>query len=88
MAGYSGTPLANKLGIKPGNEVLLVGAPEGFRNQLAPIPEGVRFASRFSRTKAFDRYCRVQDHTALKMAKFYAETVSGGGINSNYFRQF
>ena len=29
-AGYSGTPLAVKLGIKPGHRVLLVAAPDGF----------------------------------------------------------
>jgi len=30
MAGYSGTPLVRKLGIKPGARVLLVAAPPGF----------------------------------------------------------
>jgi len=30
MAGYSGTPLEKKLGIKPGHRVLLLNAPEGF----------------------------------------------------------
>jgi hypothetical protein len=29
-AGYSGTPLAKKLGIKPGHRVLLLDAPDGF----------------------------------------------------------
>jgi hypothetical protein len=29
-AGYSGTPLEKKLGIKPGHRVLLLNAPEGF----------------------------------------------------------
>jgi hypothetical protein len=29
-AGYSGTPLPRKLGVKDGHRVLLVGAPEGF----------------------------------------------------------
>jgi hypothetical protein len=29
-AGYSGTPLPQKLGIKPGHRVLLLGAPAGF----------------------------------------------------------
>jgi len=30
MAGYSGTPLPQKLGIKPGHTTILVGAPDGF----------------------------------------------------------
>jgi hypothetical protein len=29
-AGYSGTPLPRKLGIKPGHRVMVLGAPEGF----------------------------------------------------------
>ena len=30
MAGYSGTPLAKKLGLAPGHHVGLVNAPDGF----------------------------------------------------------
>jgi CheY-like chemotaxis protein len=41
MAGYSGTPLPKKLGIKPGSVVTLVGAPEGFERTLGPLPESV-----------------------------------------------
>ena len=48
MAGYSGTPLAKKLGIKVGNKVLLVGAPEGFPKLLEPLPEAVQFVARLS----------------------------------------
>ncbi len=29
-AGYSGTPLPKKLGMKPGHRVMVLGAPEGF----------------------------------------------------------
>lgn len=39
VAGYSGTPLARKLGIGPGARVLLDGAPAGFA--LGELPEGV-----------------------------------------------
>ena len=39
--GYSGTPLAKKLGLKDGHRVLLVGAPEGFERRLEPLPPGV-----------------------------------------------
>jgi hypothetical protein len=46
--GYSGTPLAGKLGLKPGMRVHLAHEPEGYREWLAPLPEGVRFLPRLS----------------------------------------
>jgi hypothetical protein len=40
-AGYSGTPLPRKLGIKPGHRVAVLGAPEGFETGvLGPLPDG------------------------------------------------
>jgi CheY-like chemotaxis protein len=42
LAGYSGTPLPKKLGIKPNSVVGLVNAPKGFERALAPLPEGAR----------------------------------------------
>lgn len=42
FAGYSGTPLPRKLGIREGSVVALVGAPEGFARSLVPLPAGVR----------------------------------------------
>lgn len=41
--GYSGTPLAKKLGIVPGTILLPIGAPADYRALLAPLPEGVVF---------------------------------------------
>ena len=40
-AGYSGTPLPGKLGIKPGHATALIGAPPGFADSLEPLPERV-----------------------------------------------
>jgi hypothetical protein len=42
MAGYSGTPLPKKLGIKAGAAVALLGAPSGFERTLGALPEDVR----------------------------------------------
>jgi len=42
MAGYSGTPLAKKLGIREGARVALVGAPEGFEELLGALPPGAK----------------------------------------------
>ena len=40
-AGYSGTPLAKKLGIKEGFSVLTINAPDNFEELLQPLPIGV-----------------------------------------------
>jgi hypothetical protein len=45
-AGYSGTPLAKKLGIRPGDTVALVGAPQGFEDELEGLPDGVTLRRR------------------------------------------
>ena len=43
MAGYSGTPLAKKLGIKPGSRLAVTGGPKNYAELIAPLPEGVQF---------------------------------------------
>jgi len=46
MAGYSGTPLATKLGIKPGFMIFTYGAPKNYAALLAPLPDDVTFFKR------------------------------------------
>ena len=41
LAGYSGTPLPRKLGIKAGSVVAVLGAPQGFDGKLSPLPGDV-----------------------------------------------
>ncbi|HYL50693.1 MAG TPA: DUF3052 domain-containing protein [Acidimicrobiia bacterium] len=62
MAGYSGTVLAKKLGIKPGARVALVRAPHGFEAALEPLPEGVRV--------------RTQARAAQDVVLFFATRVA------------
>ena len=40
LAGYSGTPLPKKLGIKPGTVLALLDAPPGFTETLGTLPDG------------------------------------------------
>jgi len=40
-AGYSGTPLPKKLGIRPGHRIRLIGAPADFAATLGELPESV-----------------------------------------------
>jgi hypothetical protein len=49
-AGYSGTPLAKKLGIVGGSVVCTSGAPANYRAILAPLPDEVTFSTRLSKS--------------------------------------
>ena len=49
-AGYSGTPLAKKLGIGTGHRVWLVNAPANYETLVSPLPDGVTFVSKASNT--------------------------------------
>jgi hypothetical protein len=66
MAGYSGTPLVRKIGLADGMVVAVLQEPDGFRELLAPIPDGVEFRTTvrgradivigfFTRRAAFER---------------------------------
>jgi hypothetical protein len=48
VAGYSGTPLAKKLGIKEGQRLAFSHAPDGFAELLGELPDGVSVKSRAS----------------------------------------
>lgn len=45
MAGYSGTPLIQKIGIKPGHRVLLKNQPAALLKELGPLPTNVEASS-------------------------------------------
>ncbi len=45
-AGYSGTPLYKKLGIKSHCRVKTRNAPPGYLQLLSPVPEGAKISSR------------------------------------------
>lgn len=44
MAGYSGTPLAKKLGFKEGYRVRIQGAPEDYLDLVGPTPKNVKIS--------------------------------------------
>lgn len=53
MAGYSGTPLPQKLGIKPGLMVVTINAPANYRRLLGQLPDHVNFSNRVTANSMF-----------------------------------
>ena len=49
MAGYSGTPLVKKLGIKPDFRLYAKNPPENYLELIAPLPDGVQMLRRLTR---------------------------------------
>jgi hypothetical protein len=45
LAGYSGTPLVKKLGVKEGFKIHAINAPAGYRLLLSPLPAAVQITS-------------------------------------------
>ena len=45
MAGYSTRSLIDKLGIKPGHKLIILGAPDGYDETLGTLPEGLKSAT-------------------------------------------
>jgi hypothetical protein len=79
MAGYSGTPLVKKLGIKPGFNVAFVNAPGNVTESL-DLPSDVTINSRSRQPLDFVLLC-VKDEKELK-TKFsvYAGKLEPAGM--------
>jgi CheY-like chemotaxis protein len=79
FAGYSGTPLTKKLGIKEGSAVALVAPPEGFADTLGALPGGARLHTS-ARAKRDLTICFVRSRKALMAAipRMVAAAQQGG----------
>jgi len=85
MAGYSGTPLPQKLGIKEGHQVALVGAPAAF--DLGTLPTGAtlqpRLAARGKSPPPLDviiLFVKRRVDLAAQLAPCRARLAQDGGL--------
>jgi hypothetical protein len=53
MAGYSGTPLARKLGVRPNETLIALNAPENYAQLLEGLPENVTISGRVTAKPVF-----------------------------------
>jgi hypothetical protein len=83
MAGYSGTPLPKKLGIKPGARLGLVGAPEDFAETLGDLPDDVSPRRLARGTDQFDVivcFARSSKALARDLPALPARLLPTGGL--------
>jgi hypothetical protein len=79
MAGYSGTPLYKKLGIKENSHVLLLNAPRGFA--IESLPPGVEIVRRpRPGLNVIVAFVRSSQRLALQFDELAASLAEGGGL--------
>lgn len=78
LAGYSGTPLPRKLGIKPGSMLALINAPSDFGSTLGVLPEGTRIR-RSARPEAAVTLWFVDSMATLENGIERMAEIAGGG---------
>ncbi len=78
LAGYSGTPLPKKLGIKPGSTLTLLKAPPDFEKTLGSLPGGVSLKRQARGTPDLTLwFVRSQKELDKDFAKVFSLTEHG-----------
>lgn len=83
MAGYSGTPLLEKLGVKPASRLAILNAPDELPPELLDPPDDVAVARTLRGTKPFDvilLYCRNTAALQRGFAKAAQRLTQAGGL--------
>jgi hypothetical protein len=81
MAGYSGTPLPKKLGIKEGHRVAILRAPDGFHNTLGALPDGVAVRDRARRSlDVILLFVRRRNYLERRFERLVAALGPAGGL--------
>ena len=82
-AGYSGTPLARKLGIEEGHSVATLGAPPHFPGLLEPLPPRVRVRAGLRGRGTYDVlvvFVRTERELRDRFERARARLESRGGL--------
>jgi len=80
MAGYSGTPLAQKLGIKSGQKIATISAPAHYAKLLAPLPEAVSFTKAIPANASFIHLFVFERKTLGKELQRLRNLIADSGI--------
>jgi hypothetical protein len=81
MSGYSGTPLSKKLGIKSGNDVILLNAPTDFK--LIELPEEVTIRTSLrakSEAQVIVLFCPKTTDMTQRFTKCVGRLSTAGGL--------
>ena len=80
MAGYSGTPLPKKLGVKPNQRIALVNAPNDFAKVLGRLPENAVIVKRLNGALDLILLFVDREQTLAKQFPILASKLQSNGM--------
>jgi hypothetical protein len=80
VAGYSGTPLAKKLGIDERTSLVAVDAPNNYRALLEPLPEAVRLSTRIDDTTDIVHVFSTKKAALARALASYRKKLKPGAV--------
>ena len=80
-AGYSGTPLPKKLGLKDGGTLVLIDAPSGIEDELKPLPAGATLSTRLrNETALVMLFCKDTAGLRKSLPTVSKKLAAGGSL--------
>ncbi len=79
MAGYSGTPLAQKIGIKPSMSIVVINEPANYRELLGRSADGLEFSDRIATGSSFVHFFTARRSELKKKLPMLREKVADTG---------
>jgi len=81
VAGYSQRSLSQKLGIKPGTQVVVLGAPKTYRSLLGRLPAGAKLQARLPKATQFiHRFVRHRDELEPELPRLAGALSDNGAL--------
>lgn len=74
------TSNVKKLGLKPGMRALVLGAPSGYLNSLAPLPDRVEVSQSVGNTHEFIQFFVIKKSEIAKSAKKLLQSAAPGAL--------
>jgi bifunctional DNA-binding transcriptional regulator/antitoxin component of YhaV-PrlF toxin-antitoxin module len=86
-AGYSGTPLAKKLGIKEGNKIYLFNAPDNYHSLVEPLPENVNETKDITKADLLHVFSNRRDEMDMMLAKFFPAIKRDAAVWVSWYKK-
>lgn len=80
MAGYSGSPLPKKLGLKEGSRIALVNAPKDFERELGELPSNAEIVTRVTKPLDIVLLFVLNEHALLRDFDKLAKKLASNGM--------